>query len=142
MLHRLALAGSALLATTAIATTQAVADSPHAVAAAKAQKVTITAVANDPSSFTNISSKLDGTFGKGTQGKCCLKIPKTSYTWKFKGGTIIAAGVSKISGSKVTGTWKVTPGKSSGTFKGMTGGGTFTGDLPTGKYVFKGAVRY
>jgi hypothetical protein len=140
MRSRLILAGSALLATAAFATTQAAADGPTAVAA-KVQKVTITGKSNDPSSFTNISSKLDGTFGKGTQGKCCLQIPKSSYTWTFKGGTIIATGVSKISGSSVTGTWKVTPGKSTGRFKGLTGGGTFTGDLPSGKYVFKGTVR-
>jgi len=140
MMRRLVVVGSAALATAAIASTQAVADGPTAVAA-KAQKVTITAVSNNPSSFTDISSKLDGTFGKGTQGSCCLKIPKTSYTWKFKGGTIIATGVSKISGSSVTGTWTVTKGKSSGKFKGMTGGGTFTGDLPSGKYTFKGTVN-
>jgi len=141
MIRRLVVVGSAALATAAIATTQAVADGPTAVAA-KAQTVTITAAAKDPSSFTDISSTLGGTFGKGTQGSCCLKIPKTNYTWTFKGGTIIATGVSKISGSKVTGTWKVTKGKSTGKFKGMTGGGTFTGDLPSGKYVFKGTVRY
>jgi hypothetical protein len=141
MMSRLVVAGTAVLATAALAATQAVADAPAAVAA-KAHKVTINAVANDPSSFTDISSKLSGSFGNGTQGSCCLKIPRSNYTWKFKGGTIIATGVSKISGSSVSGTWKVTRGKSSGKFKGMTGGGTFTGDLPKGKYTFKGTVSY
>ena len=42
----------------------------------------------------------------------------------------------------VTGTWKVTKGKGTGKFKGITGGGTFTGELTTGKYVYKGTVSY
>ncbi len=133
MKRRLMLVGAAMLAT-------AVAAAPQAVAA-KSQQVTITAKAKHPSSFTDITSALDGTFGKGKQGKCCLKIPVTNYTWTFKGGTIIAVGNSKISGSKVRGTWTVTKGKSTGKFKGLTGGGTFTGDLPSGKYVFKGTVK-
>jgi hypothetical protein len=141
MHSRLVLTGVAALATAAVATTQATAQAPQAVAA-KTQQVTITAKSKDPSSFTDITSALDGTFGKGTQGKCCLKIPTTNYTWTFKGGTIIAVGQSKISGSKVSGTWTVTKGKSTGRFKGMTGGGTFTGDLPSGAYVFKGSVKY
>jgi hypothetical protein len=139
-MRRLVVVGSAALATAALLTSSAQAGGPTAVAA-KAQKVTITAVSNNPSSFSDISSKLSGTFGNGTQGSCCLKIPRSDYTWKFKGGTIIATGVSKISGSKVSGTWTVVKGKSTGKFKGMTGGGTFTGDLPTGKYVFKGTVN-
>ena len=140
MMSRSIVVASALLVTGGLATTQALA-SGHATAA-KAHPVRITAAANDPSSFKDISAKLGGTLGKGTQGSCCLVLPKTTYTWRFKGGTIHATGVSKIKGSKVTGTWKVTKNKGTGTFKGITGGGTFTGELTTGKYVYKGTVRY
>lgn len=140
MMSRSVVVASAVLVTGGIAATQALAGG-HA-AAARSHAVRITATANDPSSFTNISAKLGGSLGAGKQASCCLVLPKTTYTWRFKGGTIHATGVSKIKGSSVTGTWKVTKGKGTGTFKGITGGGTFTGELTTGKYVYKGSVRY
>lgn len=139
MKNRLIVVASALLVTGAVATTPAVAGS-HSAVAASAHSVRITAAANNPKSFSNISARLGGSLGRGTQGSCCLQLPRTTYTWRFSGGTIHASGVSKIQGATVTGTWKVRSG--SGKFKRVSGGGSFTGQLTTGKYVFRGTLRY
>jgi len=132
--NRVVLLAAASLATTALLAPQ--------VASAKTVKVTIKSQAKDPSSFENISASLTGTLGKGSQAKCCIRLPKLFYKWKFKGGTIVAEATSTLKGSKAVGTWKITKGKSTGKFKGATGKGTLSGELSSGKYVYKGVIKY
>jgi hypothetical protein len=113
-------------------------------AAKKTYKVSWTLTANKPGSLTDISGKLSGKpLGKGTQTKqSTLKLPDSSWYWKYKGGTLRATGVGTIKGATATGTWKITKGKSIGKFKGATGKGTFTVDLVTGTSKFKGKITY
>ena len=111
-------------------------------AAKKKYKVTFTVKGDEPGQIDNIDGDISGKpLGKGRQTGT-LKLPKSFWNWKFKGGTIVSTGVGGIKGSTASGTWKITKGKSKGKFKGATGKGTFKGDIATGVIKFKGTITY
>jgi hypothetical protein len=99
-----------------------------------------TIVSNGAPHGTRLISKLTSPqFGKGN-GDGQLRNPKATYIFKFASGTIYGHGVSKASGTSVTGTWVVDRGTKK--FKGIKGKGTFTGSLATFRFVFKAKATY
>ena len=110
--------------------------------AKKKYKVSWTVKGDEPGQIENIDGSISSkSLGKGRQTGS-VKLPKSFWTWKFKGGTLVASGVGGLKGSIASGTWKLTKGKSKGKFKGATGKGTFKGDIATGVIKFKGTITY
>lgn len=114
-----------------------------AAASAKTIQVKITGVANNPKDFEDVSAKLSGTFGNGSQAKCCVKLPTVNWTWTFKNskykGTVKGISTSKLQGTKIVGTWKFVSG--AGSFKGVSGGGKIVGDITNGHYQYTGTAK-
>jgi hypothetical protein len=85
---------------------------------------------------------------KGTPFGTCkmtgkLVIPNTNQTIKCKGGSFKLTGFGTTGAANDSkGTWKITKGSGTGKYKGITGGGTFSGQLSTGIYRYIGAVKY
>lgn len=97
---------------------------------------------------TSSGTTLSGTWSDAKLGKGTLtgtlKIPLTKLTYARKGygtfsTTTYHCAKEKFSPPTFAGCWKVT--KATGTFAGMTGGGTFTGNID-GHSVYVGAVKY
>lgn len=110
-----------------------------AAASAKTHKVSM-----------NFAGGQDGTALHATithtpMGRCTMKgtlvIPNTKQVWTCKGGTIKMTGFGKTGAANdARGTWKITGG--TGKFKKVKGHGTFSGQLSTGKFVYKGTIKY
>jgi hypothetical protein len=88
---------------------------------------------------------LTATITKTPMGKCTMKgtlvIPDTKQVWTCKGGTIKMTGHGTTGASNdAKGTWKITGGTKK--FKKVKGKGTFSGQLSTGKFVYKGTISY
>ncbi len=113
-------------------------------ASAKTVQVKIQGIANNPKDFEDVSAKLTGSFGSGSQGKCCIKLPTVNWTWtfgnsKFK-GKVKGVTTAKLQGTKTVGTWKLVKGSGTGSFKGATGGGKIVGNITNGHYTYTGTV--
>jgi hypothetical protein len=92
-----------------------------------------------------VGSKICATYGGSPFGTCkmtgTLVIPKTIQTWKCKGGTFrVTANGTTGAANDAKGTWKLSKG--TGKYKGISGKGTFAGQLSTGLFTYKGTAKY
>ncbi len=70
-----------------------------------------------------------------------LVIPNTQQTVKCKGGSFKLTGFGTTGAANDSkGTWKIISG--TGKYKGITGKGTFSGQLSTGIYRYKGVAKF
>jgi len=88
---------------------------------------------------------LFATITRTPMGTCKMKgtlvIPDTKQVWTCKGGTIRMTGHGLTGAANdARGTWKITGG--TGKFKKVKGKGTFSGQLSTGKFIYKGTISY
>jgi hypothetical protein len=83
---------------------------------------------------------------KGTPFGTCqmtgkLVIPNTQQTVKCKGGSFKLTGFGTTGAANDSkGTWKIISG--TGKYKGITGKGTFSGQLSTGIYRYVGTAKF
>jgi hypothetical protein len=111
------------------------------VAEAKSYKVNV--IGHGSVTGTDVQSTYKGSpFGTCKMtGK--LVIPNTEQTWKCKGGSFKLVGHGTTGAANDSkGTWSITSGSGTGKFKGITGKGTFSGQLSTGIYRYVGTVKY
>jgi Protein of unknown function (DUF3224) len=72
-----------------------------------------------------------------------LVIPDTQQTWKCKGGSFKLVGHGTTGAANdAKGTWTIVKGSGTGKFKGITGKGTFSGQLSTGTFRYIGTAKY
>ncbi|UGS35596.1 hypothetical protein [Capillimicrobium parvum] len=88
---------------------------------------------------------LTATITHTPMGPCKMKgtlvIPDTKQVWTCKGGTIKMTGHGTTGAANdAKGTWTITGGTRK--FKKVKGKGTFSGQLSTGKFVYKGTIKY
>ena len=95
--------------------------------------------------FPQQGTKIRATYGGSPFGTCNmtgqLVIPRSIQTWKCKGGSfrVTAIGTSGAA-NDAKGTWKADKG--TGKFEGISGKGTFAGQISTGVFTYKGTARY
>jgi hypothetical protein len=109
-------------------------------AAAKAYKLSIK-VKSTRSAGAATTGTFSGTpLGRGaTTSK--VAIPTETIVLRPKtGGSITIRAIGKNSGTSVKGGWKATKG--TGKYKGVSGKGTFTGDVRLGEFRYTGSLRY
>lgn len=85
---------------------------------------------------------------KGTPFGTCkattkLVLPKVNGNWSCPGGKfkLVTTATSGAS-NDVKGTWKITRGSGTRKYKGISGKGTFSGQISTGLYTLKGKISY
>jgi hypothetical protein len=106
--------------------------------AAKSKQVVLVLSGRQTSSTTAAGNIASRQLGAGTFVET-FKSGVTSVVAKFKGGTIKWSEISKVSGSSVSGKWKVTGG--TGTYKHVHGGGPAKGPL-SGPWTYSGTITY
>jgi hypothetical protein len=112
-----------------------------ATAKAKSYKVTMKVTKAVPQKGTTIGAVYGGSpFGTCTMtGK--LILPKSLQVWKCKGGTfhVTAVGTSGAS-NDAKGNWTLSKG--TGKYKGISGKGTFAGQISTGLFSYTGSAKF